>query len=130
MKVICKRGEEGSYVLCDDDVCVRKLVCQRREVSFVEICASSSSREGERVVFESDVGRVVVLWWCLKNSCGVVMFEESLYCGCSRGGLFWRCVMRKVQVGGMGQWERMCLYIGFSMFTMSQLERPVNTLAC
>lgn len=37
--------------------------------------------------------------------------------------------MGKVQVGGMGQWERTRLYIGFSMFTMSQIARPVNTLA-
>lgn len=42
MKVICKRGREGSYVLCDSDVCERELVCERRGVSFVKTCVSSS----------------------------------------------------------------------------------------
>lgn len=37
MKDICKREGEGSYVLCDSDVCERKLECERREVSFVRI---------------------------------------------------------------------------------------------
>lgn len=36
--------------------------------------------------------------------------------------------MGKVQVGEVGQWEETRLHIGFCMFKMSQLERPINTL--